>query len=105
MMDSWSTTFRLLVVMAAIAVSYIVGRVFTETLQQIAAGGSSFWIGHPGQSKNQSGASTYVPLWFSLLDQASDRARSRLDFSGLPPLRQLRICCCLDNALAGRNSP
>jgi hypothetical protein len=46
-MDSWSTTIRLLAVMAAVAASYIVGRVLAETLQQLAAGGSPFWIGHP----------------------------------------------------------
>jgi hypothetical protein len=46
-MDSWSTTFRLLAVMAAVAASYIIGRLLAETLQQVAAGGSLFWMDHP----------------------------------------------------------
>ena len=44
MMDSWSTTLRLLVVMAAVAASYIAGRVLAETLQAIAAGGFRLWM-------------------------------------------------------------
>ena len=38
-MDSWSTTVRLMMVMAAVAASSIIGRWLAETLQSLAAGG------------------------------------------------------------------
>ena len=39
-MDSWVTTLRLLAVMAAIAVFYILGRWFAEMLHTLAESGS-----------------------------------------------------------------
>ena len=38
-MDSWTTTLRLLAVMAAIAVFYILGRWLAEVLQVLASSG------------------------------------------------------------------
>ena len=39
-MDSWTTTRRLMMVMAAVAVSYVVGRWLAETLQDLTASGA-----------------------------------------------------------------
>jgi hypothetical protein len=40
LIDSWATTLRLLAVMAAIALCYLIGRWFAETLRDLAASGT-----------------------------------------------------------------
>jgi hypothetical protein len=39
-MDSWSATLRLVAVMAAVAIFYLVGRWVAETLQAMVASGA-----------------------------------------------------------------